>query len=66
VEEEEEEEEEEKMRQKATHHLVMLVSKLLAHELAHPIVTRVSVFGLQTGDYERHLVLCYSSTVVFM
>jgi hypothetical protein len=39
-----------------THHLVVLISKLLAHELAHPVLTVVSVLGLQTGDYERHVV----------
>jgi hypothetical protein len=64
--EEEEEEEEEETRQKATYHLIMLIPELLAHELAHPIVTRVSVLGLQTGDYERHLVLCCGSAVVFV
>ena len=34
----------------------MLVSKLLAHKLAHPVIVGVSVLGLQTGDYERHVV----------
>jgi hypothetical protein len=32
----------------------MLVTELLAHKLAHPVIARVSVLGLQTGDYERH------------
>jgi len=34
----------------------MLVSKLLAHELTHPVIVGVSILGLQTGDYERHVV----------
>ena len=37
-----------------TYHLVALVAELLAHELAHPVIL-VTVFGLQTGDYERHV-----------
>jgi hypothetical protein len=41
-----------------THHLIMLISKFLAHELAHPVLTSTSVLGLQTGDYERHVVWC--------
>jgi hypothetical protein len=28
---------------KRTYHLIVLVTKLLAHELAHPVITRVSV-----------------------
>ena len=38
-----------------TYGLVVRVAQLLAHELAHPVVAGVSVLGLQTGDYERHL-----------
>lgn len=33
----------------------MRVADRLAHELAHPVVT-LAVLGLQTGNYERHLV----------
>jgi len=39
-----------------TYDFIVLVAELLAHELAHPVVLRVAVLGLQTGDYERHVV----------
>jgi hypothetical protein len=41
-----------------TNHFIMLIPKLLAHELAHPVITAASVLGHQTGDYERHVVEC--------
>lgn len=44
----------------------MLVSKLLAHKLALPVVGGVSVFRLQTRDYERHFVRWCSRGVVLV
>lgn len=43
-----------KRKKRETHHLIMLITELLAHQLAHPVVAAVSILGLQTGDYERH------------
>ena len=34
----------------------MVVTERLAHELAHPVIV-LAILGLETGDYERHVVL---------
>jgi hypothetical protein len=40
---------------KMTHSLVVRVADLLAHELAHPVVTGAAFLGHHAGDYKRHL-----------
>lgn len=37
-----------------TYEFVVLVAEFLAHELGHPVVAGVAVFGLETGDNEGH------------
>lgn len=37
-----------------TYGLVVVVAEGLAHELASPVLA-LAVFGLDTGDYERHV-----------
>lgn len=47
-----------------THDLIMLITELLAHELAHPVLLRgAAVLGHQTGNYERHVVFACSREV---
>lgn len=44
--------------ERRTYQLIVLVTQLLAHELAHPVISLASVLGLQTGNYERHVDSC--------
>lgn len=48
----------------ATYVLVVTVAEGLAHELAHPVVI-LTVLGLQTGDYERHVVVLCSCEAAY-
>lgn len=46
------------MQGTATYDFVVLVTQLLAHELAAPVLARGPVLGLDSGDYERHFGGC--------